>query len=98
MASHHQMCTEYDTNRDTLEMDNGTRPSEFQATKEELAASQYELSEVEALPLHLNNRKQLLLERIGRLSDAILLQQHHKHVYHYGTSTVKPITHINVTE
>jgi hypothetical protein len=35
------------------------------------------LSEVEAQLLHLNDRKQLLLERIGRLKDAILLKKNH---------------------
>jgi len=55
---------------------------EFLATEEELAASQYELSEVEALLLHLNDKKQLLLERIGRLNDAILLKHNHHHVHH----------------
>jgi hypothetical protein len=35
------------------------------------------LSEVEAQLLHLNDRKQLLLERIGRQKDAILLKKNH---------------------
>jgi hypothetical protein len=51
---------------DTIQADNGTRPSEFLATEEEQAASQYELSEAEALLLHPMDKKQLLLERIGR--------------------------------
>jgi hypothetical protein len=72
---HHHVRAEYNTIGNKLHMDNGTRPSEFQATEEELAASQYELSEVEALLLHLNDRKRLLLERIGRLNGAILLGQ-----------------------
>jgi hypothetical protein len=65
-------------------MDNGTWPSEFQATEEELATLQYKLLEAEVLLLHLNDRKQLLLERIGRLNDAILVKENHQHVYHYG--------------
>lgn len=35
------------------------------------------MSEVEAQLLHLNDRKQLLLERIGRLKDEILLKKNH---------------------
>jgi hypothetical protein len=82
----------------TIQVDNGTRLSEFQATEEELAASQYELSEVEALLLHLKDKKQLLLEQTGRLNDAILLKRNTKHMYQYGVRTVNPITHINHAE
>ena len=71
---------------------------EFLATEEELAASQYELSEVEALLLHPNDKKQLLLERTGKLNDAILLKHNRHHVYHYGVSTVNPIIHVNQAE
>ena len=79
-------------------VDNGTRTYEFLATEEELVASQYELSEVEALLLHLNDKKQLLLERIGRLNDAILLKHNRHHVHQYGASTVNPIIHANRAE
>jgi hypothetical protein len=71
-------------------------PSELQATEKELAASEYELSEVEALLLHLNERKLLLLERIDRLNDTIRIKQNRPHVYHNGFSTVKPTTYIDV--
>lgn len=47
------------------------------AEEQDLAAAEYELSEVEAQLLHLNDRKQLLLERIGRLKDALLLKKNH---------------------
>jgi uncharacterized protein YPO0396 len=93
ITSHHHVRPEYNTIGNTLQRDNGTQMSEFQATEEELAASQYKLSEVEALLLHLNDRKQLLSERIGRLNNAILLKQNRQHVYHCGVSTVKSITH-----
>jgi hypothetical protein len=79
-------------------MDNGIRPNAFQATEEELAASEYELSEMEALILHLNDRKQLLLERMGKLNDAIQLKENHQQVYHNGLSAGKPTTHIDDTE
>jgi hypothetical protein len=92
------MLPEYNTIGNTLQMDNVTRPSEFQVTEEELAASQYKLSEFKALLWRLNDKKQLLLERICRLNDALLLKQNRQHVYHYGVSTVKPITHINGAE
>ena len=71
---------------------------EFLATEEELVASQYELSEVEALLLHLSDKKQLLLERTGRLNDAILLKHNRHHVHQYGASTVNPIIHANWAE
>ena len=67
---------------------------ELLATEEELAASQYELPEIETFLLHLN-KKQLLLERISRLNDAILLKRNRQHMYHYGVSTVNPIIHVN---
>lgn len=35
------------------------------------------MTEVEAQLLHLNDRKQLLVERIGRLKDEILLKKNH---------------------
>jgi hypothetical protein len=89
---------EYNTIRNELQRDNRKPTSDFHATEEELTAMQYELSEVEALLLHLNNKKQLLLERIGRLNDAIVLRQSRQHVYHYGVSTVNPITNINCAE
>ena len=79
-------------------VDNGTRTYEFLATEEELAAMQYELCEVKALLLHLNDKKQLLLERNGRLNDAILLKHNRHHVRQYGVSTVSPIIHANRAE
>jgi len=64
-------------------MDN-TWPSELQCTEEELSAS-----EVEALLLHLNERKLLVLERIGRINNAIRMSQNPQHAYRNGFSTVK---------
>jgi hypothetical protein len=43
--------------------------------EEELAAAEQELSEVEAHLLSLNDRKRLLLDRIGQLKDAVLLRK-----------------------
>jgi len=96
IACHH-MRPEYNTCVNSV-VDNGTWMYEFLATEEELAASQYELSEVEALLLHPNDKKQLLLERTGKLNDAILLKHNRHHVYHYGVSTVNPIIHVNQAE
>jgi hypothetical protein len=92
------MHTKYDTNKNASEMDIGTRPCEYQDIEEELTASKYELSAVEALLLHLNDRKQLLLERISRLNDAFLLKRNHQQVYRCGLSTIKPITSIHDAE
>jgi hypothetical protein len=47
---------------------------------------------------YLNDRKQLLLERIGKLNDAIQLKQNHQYVYHNGLSAGKATTHIDDTE
>jgi len=94
IASRHHVRPVYNTCVNSVG-DNGTRTYEFLATEEELVASQYELSEVEALLLHLNDKKQLLLERIGRLNDAILLKHNRHHVHQYGASTVNPNIHAN---
>jgi hypothetical protein len=93
MASPSHKCTKYNTCRNISGIDNRTQPSEFQVTEEELAASEYELSEVEAQLLHLKDRKQLLLERIGRLNDG-----YNQHVNHDGSSTVKSTTLIDFGE
>jgi hypothetical protein len=45
--------------------------------EEELAAAERELSEVEAQLVNLNDRKRLLLDRIGHLKDTILLKKNH---------------------
>jgi hypothetical protein len=73
IASHCDAHTKLNTSRNVSEMDNGSRPNASQATEEELAASEYELLGVESLILHLNNRKQLLLERISSLNKTIQL-------------------------
>ena len=95
IASRHHVRPEYNTIVNTCRMVNETRPCEFLATEEELAASQYELSKIEALLLHLNDKKQLLLDRIGRLNDAILLKRNRQHVYNYGVSTGNPAIRVN---
>jgi DNA-binding Lrp family transcriptional regulator len=46
----------------------------------------------------LKYRKQLLLERIERLIDEIILKQYHLHVNHNGSSTVKSTTLIDFGE
>ncbi|KAJ4429448.1 hypothetical protein ANN_21617 [Periplaneta americana] len=45
--------------------------------EEELAAAEYELSEVEAQLLNLSDRKQILLQRIEKIKDTILLKKNH---------------------
>ena len=72
IASHHHVRSEYNTIVNTYRRINETRPGDFLAKEEELAASQYELSEIEALLLHLYDKKQLLLDRVGKLNNAIL--------------------------
>jgi hypothetical protein len=96
IVSNHHVRAAHNTCRNTSAKDNETRPSEFHATEEELTASEYELSEVEALLLFLNERKLLLQERIGRLNDTIRMKHNRQHVYHSGFSSVKPTTYIDV--
>jgi hypothetical protein len=57
MASPPHMLTKYNTVGGITGMGNRAQLSEFQATEEELAASEYELSKVEAQLLHLNDKK-----------------------------------------
>lgn len=47
----------------------------FTAEKEELARAEHELCEVEVQLHNLSDRRKLLLERIGKLKDSILLKQ-----------------------
>ena len=54
IASRHHVRPVYNTCVNSV-VDNVTRTYEFLATEEELVASQYELSEVEALLLYLND-------------------------------------------
>jgi hypothetical protein len=79
---------DHNTCRSISALDNKT-PNELQATEEEMAALEYELSEVEALLLHLNERKLPLLERIGRLNNTIRMKQNPQHAYQNGFGTVK---------
>jgi hypothetical protein len=44
------------------------------------------------------DKKQLLLERIGRLNDAILFKRNTKHMYKDGVRTTNPTAHINYAE
>jgi hypothetical protein len=49
----------------------------FVTEEEELAAAEHELSEVEVQLHSLSDRRKLLLDRIGKLKDAILLKKNH---------------------
>jgi hypothetical protein len=75
VVSNHHVRAKHNKCRNTSAIVNETQLGEFQATEEELAGSENELSEVEALLLHPNERKLLLVERIGRLNDTIQMKK-----------------------
>jgi len=93
IASYHHVRPEYSTTTNTYRMINEKRSGDFLATEEELAASQYVLSEVEALLLHLYDKKQLLLDRIGKLNDAISLKRNRQHASNFGVSSFNSSSH-----
>ena len=95
IESRHHVRPECNTSVNSYRMVNDTRPCDFLATEEELAASQYELSEIEALLLHLYDKKKLLLDRIRRLNDAIQATRNQQQAYDYGVSTINPTSYIN---
>jgi hypothetical protein len=69
----------------------------FATEEEELVAAEHELSEIEVQLHSLNDRRKLLLERIGKLKDAILLKKNHLLTSRDWSSTGMPIILIHGT-